>query len=386
MSLYHMENKVDFIKGIDSVKIKELSEIIRHAWNYYFFEYKCCQAQIHFTKEERSNYVGDLLNYFDDTIVLLSKYKMNEDYLSALYDNVAVLQFMYIQQDLLDELQVVFKLGKSQNSRKQPVRNLRNELIGHPIRRLDDKKNKRNELISSVFITAQSTNDKLVYIRYHKKNDYKFELISHNWQDLLSGHEEYVISCLKNVIGKIREVLSLFKIELINLKNKVSIISVVDLVDLVDKVYEKFYQNNYLFQSDNILYCFKKYDIHPRYQYAVKLYTKELVENIDYKIQDIDELLIDKNDVPISSEMNIDSEFIIKVSDITPNPHINYEFGKLLRKDEPIYGVDYFIRTYGTDKDVMVELNNMKINIDNDAEYYSSYEYLESLFKQRGLL
>lgn len=85
------KKREEFLKGIDSAAIISQSEKIRESWNDFFLESKYCQSQIRFGIDERSNYMGDLLKYFDDTIELLAKIPLKQDYQQALHDSVSVL-------------------------------------------------------------------------------------------------------------------------------------------------------------------------------------------------------------------------------------------------------------------------------------------------------
>lgn len=173
-------------KGLNHHELYKLSQRVRKAWDEYFYTFRTCQQQIHFTAEEKSNYIPDLLNYLDDTLNLLSTIRLNDDYLSSLYDIVAILQFMFVQQDLIDQLLTVFKLPQSSGGQKARIRNLRNELIGHPISK------DGNGLVSTVFITAETRGTTLEYARYHRDVAYRQELIRHDWISVFKDYEEYL--------------------------------------------------------------------------------------------------------------------------------------------------------------------------------------------------
>ena len=44
-------------------KLDRIAEI----WNHYIWKYKYCNKQIKFNDDLRTNYFGDILNYFSDT-------------------------------------------------------------------------------------------------------------------------------------------------------------------------------------------------------------------------------------------------------------------------------------------------------------------------------
>jgi hypothetical protein len=258
-------------------------------------------------------------------------------------------------------------------------------LIGHPISR---KKNKNKELISSVFITGQTKGSILEYIRYHKDNGYKHEIKRYNWRDIFQSHENFLKTYFNLILEKIDEIIIAFKKELQEILEKSAETSFEELVLWIDKVFEYFHTGDYLFKKDSILYCYLRQEIHPRYRHVVNMYKEGLKARLEDEIQNIDTFLNRNKDVA-----QRESELTISVTmDNTSlrnkeirRKSIHYEFGKLYEK-HAVFGIDYFITTYQSDFEIMLELENMREHGDNNAEYYSSYEYLRILFKKRGLL
>lgn len=178
-----MSTQAECIKGIDRTTIIRISEKIWEAWNDHFLESQYCQKQINFGPEKKTNYMRDLLNYFDDIVELLERIPLKSNYQLALYDTVSVLQLMYIGQDLMDELRFVFKMSQSSGADKLLIKTLRIELTEHPISR-----DNRNNFISSLFFTRNSHGEIIEYLRYHKDKDYKPEVIRHEWSELVRTH------------------------------------------------------------------------------------------------------------------------------------------------------------------------------------------------------
>ena len=115
--------------------IKSKLTKINFHWNEYYFIKEFFQEKINFTDEVKTNYYGDLNNYLHDTLDLVKpfkKIKSDKDYISQI---IVLLQVIYTQQDLIDELLHIFKLQNSIKEDKNPNRDIRNELIGHPISR-----------------------------------------------------------------------------------------------------------------------------------------------------------------------------------------------------------------------------------------------------------
>ncbi len=372
------------MKGLNKNIILQSSKYAREAWNDYFWRFRLCQNLIRFTAEERTNYIGDLFNYFDDTVQLISTFKLKDNYLSSLYESVATLQFMYIQQDLIDELLSIFKLPQSSSENKKTIRNLRNELIGHPISR-----DKQKKLVSSVFITAETQQSTLQYVRYHKDNHFQSDFIIFDWKSIFQLHESFLIENFKLILIKIDTKLRFFRKKLLEMHRAIPHKTFTELVPWVSQIYETFHKNSRLFSSENILYCFQFKEKHPRYQHAIQLYLEGLNESLIGTIQLIDDFInrSSKSFSPLKS-FSTKSEVILTKSEsheeIQQNKSIHSEFSKLY-ENHPIFGISYFKRRYKSDPEIFTELLNMEAN-SNPAEYSASFEYLRFLFQQRGLL
>lgn len=369
--------------GIDVPKVILLSERIRNAWSFYFWNFSFCQKHIRFTAEERTNYVGDLLLYFDDTVHLLENIQFGANYRSALYDSVAVLQFMYIQQDLIDEVLCIFRLPSGLVSDKNPIRTIRNELIGHPIRR-----ERNHDLLSSVFITQDSHSGILQYVRYHKENDYDFEIVRYDWATLFRQHENYIMQQLTHIHNKVCKVIKLFSKQLEGLKSNMLKMPFESLVAVVNQLYEIFHKHSYLYNGENIIYCHRRRKDHPRYENAVALYYEGLREYLEETVKNIGEYISSTLEVePAKEVVPLEWPTIIETNgdEHQPNPMDSYVFSKLFEK-HPIFGLDFFKRQFEKDEEIMVELENMGKNLDNDAEYYSSYELLRKIFLKRNFI
>lgn len=118
---------------------------------------------------------------------------------------------MYVEQDLIDELRIVFKMTKSTGEGKALIRALRNELTGHPISR-----DKGNNFVSSVFFTRNSHGSVIEYLRYHKDTDYKADIVRHSLSDLVKIHEDYLTEILGEIIATIKKSLDHTSSSLVN--------------------------------------------------------------------------------------------------------------------------------------------------------------------------
>ncbi|EDM37029.1 hypothetical protein PBAL39_04503 [Pedobacter sp. BAL39] len=381
-----MSLQAEFIKGIDRTKIIKVSEKIREAWNDYFLESQYCQKQINFGPEEKTNYMGDMLNYFDDTVELLERIPLKSNYQLALYDTVSVLQLMYIGQDLIDELRFVFKMSQSSGTDKLLIRTLRNELTGHPISR-----DKKNNFISSVFFTRNSHGEIIEYLRYHKDKDYKPEVIRHEWSELVRTHEAYLLENLNDILATIKSKLKRYQNQLAQFLKTFPKISLEGMITKTEHLLETFFEHSNLYSTTNLHHFFRNQDLHPRYKHCIDCFLRDLNRDLlqvtaNLKQFRADELRAEdsQSDHQVMTRIVFTSSGeVFKAKPVQPN--IRYHFSKL-REKHPVFGIEYFIESYQDDPVLLCELKHMQSANADDREFYCSYEYLRHLFTIRGLL
>jgi hypothetical protein len=363
--------------------VKEILEKITDAWNFYFWKNKFCQNQINFTEEVRTNYYGDILSYFNDTLELLTDVKPEKEFNKSIFQTFAILQIIYTHQDLIDELLYIFKLSKSTKSDKQTNREIRNELIGHPIRR----KPIGNELISSVFFGREFKNGTIHYILYSKDNNFSGKEVVCSLNNIIQRHNEFLNKHLNIIWKKIESVLRLLKKKLTTLETLANTKNDFrKLVNLVDHYFDSFFKENYLFKSETLLNCFERQNEHPRYAHAIRLFLDSLKEYVQRTIKNIDEIIsneIEHFDASIPEIVDTYSTTNYELVGVATSNHLPYELSKLFEK-HPVFGVSYFQIKFNNDIEVARELLNMKKNMNDDLEYYASYEYLCYLLKVKG--
>lgn len=380
------KKREEFLKGIDSAAIIILSEKIRESWNDFFLESKYCQSQIRFGSDERSNYMGDLLNYFDDTIELLAKIPLKQDYQQALYDTVSVLQLMYVGQDLIDELRIVFKMTKSTGAGKALIRTLRNELTGHPISR-----DKGNNFVSSVFFTRNSHGRVIEYLRYHKDTDYKADVVQHSWSDLVKIHEDYLTENLGEIIATIKKKLRSYQLQLDKFDGSFPRMNVEGLVNRTEHLLENMFEYSALYSKSNLLYYFQRHDLHPRYQVATERFIQDLKTFLLETRGKISDFRSDNKPVIEQVEDTVTTKIIFISGSSKPRSgsniknNLRYEYSKL-RERHPIFGIDYFIECFHGDPELSKELQYLKLVYNDDCEFYCSVEYIGLILKQRNML
>lgn len=166
------------------IDIKTKLDHITNAWNDFFLNYGECQKHIRFNEDVQTNYYGDILSYFNDTLDILETIKYSSDFNESILQAIGVLQIIFAQQDMMDELLYIFKTQASSGVNKSLNRTIRNQLIGHPIRKREGK------LMSSVFYTKEFSNGTLAYVLYSQTNNFRGEDVVHHLDEIILRHKK----------------------------------------------------------------------------------------------------------------------------------------------------------------------------------------------------
>lgn len=320
-------------------KIKyKLTKINSH-WNKYYFIKEFFQKNINFTDEVKTNYYGDLNNYFHDTLVLVKpfeKIKSDADYIAQ---TIVLLQVIYTQQDLIDELLYIFKIQNSTKEDKNPNRNIRNELVGHPISR---DKNDNNKLKSSILFDIRNEDEN--YISYAKYSMIKSELKKYSVQEIIENHKIFLNKYLDKILEKIEKEIKEYQKQI----KKVFEIPLLNQFDYIDKIDKELLSSiSYIFEKDSLKYYYQNMRKHRRYLYCLKQYKRALKSVI-------------KNEEDKTKYYSL-----IEI----------YDREQLQKKDK-VFTIDFYTKKYKDNEVVLKELKNMELNFYNDAEYYASLNFL----------
>ncbi|MBE2189612.1 MAG: hypothetical protein IAE98_09105, partial [Candidatus Kapabacteria bacterium] len=171
------------------IEVEDKLDRIADIWNYFIWDYKFCSSKIKFNEDVRTNYFGDILGYFKDTLDIVFSDKKYTNYADKFSFTISFLQSIYIQQDFTQEMLEIFKTGTDKGKLKQDEtyylnRDLRNELIGHPIRKAEipigefdnkecdfcgkplTKPKNKLALLSSTIFSYQEKEDEIQYLLY----------------------------------------------------------------------------------------------------------------------------------------------------------------------------------------------------------------------------
>jgi hypothetical protein len=371
-------------------KIKELNNI----WVKYFFSYPYFHGRVKFTEEEKTNYVGVIFGYFGDSFdVVFSTPPVEFDsYVSKFSYQIALLQSIYVQQDLTEELLRIFKTGVERSSLNSDPnykvnRNIRNELIGHPISR-----NKDFSLRSSTVFGYEKSGNTINYLKY----DFPVEkdvLKTIELNDVLSRHEDFLNNYLDKLLDQSYLLLKSFKKDSLDvlghLLNNHITKQIINFC--VTHFKEEFNHNNEIKLAD--LMGIKNNNSHPRYEYSFKLYLDYIHQFHLDTTQSVDKILnkeylklraisTDSNTTLIPKIIFADKNLNISDSNTFERTNYNYEMSKLYSKRNYMDFSHFSISILSENKDdsiIITELEHLKDNLNNYVEFICSWNYLNNL-------
>lgn len=360
---------------------------ITRIWNHFIWEYDYCKKRIKFDFEEKTNYFGDILGYFQDTNDIIFQYSCttSNSHSSRFSNQISLLQSIYVQQDFIEELLRLFKLKETKGDLKKDPnysinRDIRNELVGHPIRR----ENGNGALISSCLFGYNGGSDTITYLKYHRANDFQFESVEFLIPEIISRHKEFLIYYFDKILHKLENTLSKFIKVLDKLEGLIEKNSFDDILKISTIFFESIFISNYIYDKDSLLKIYSKKDEHRRYQNLIDTFYKDLKVGLKETRENVIELFApfkEKNETEIAKPINIKfvdaSEF--KSGKNERPVTYNYELGKLSTKrnlmDFQFYSGFLREKCLGN-KLVLEELNHMESNLSNDIEYYTAFRLI----------
>lgn len=375
-------------------KIIEKLRLIDHIWRAYILSYKAFNSQIKFTEDVQSNYLADIIFYFEDTLDVIFQIYESENAHASFLEKIGLLQSIYIQQDFVEELLYVLRCKVEKGDLKKDLnytinRDIRNEFVGHPIRkeiyRKDEDSQNKNTLLSSTIYSAQQEPYEITYVRYHRDNDYKFEIISPKISDIVNRHVLFLNQYFDVIIDRLKNILLLYQAKIINIQNMIDKKDFHTTLKLVALHYEKFLKSDFCYEEQQITNVYNKRNLHPRYQLTIANFIKDLVASIKSTLKDIEQII---NYPPSDSINNIQPLLVINIANhdtisnengISTKKDFHYELGKLATR-RTLRDFNYFshpiFEEFSNNVEVLEELNNMKNNISNNIEYHCSLNLL----------
>lgn len=359
---------------------------IYNAWNSYLFKYKFCFSKLNSGDDLKTNYFGDLMGYFTDTleIVFDSTPPKARNYTEMFTFNISFLQAIYVQQDFLEELLFIFKTGVSKGELKKDInyyvnRDLRNELIGHPIRKLG------NKLISSTLFSYDASEGEIQYARYHRDNNFRFEVKSFDVLDIRARHYELVRHYLNLIVKKIESIITLYARKLDQLLSIIYKVDFIQTLDFGSQLFEDFFNQEFCFEYEVIKKIYEKREAHFRYQYVIDRFLSRLFEDIQEVQNDIEKFcnprLITKSldqNIPIELWVSEFSSQFHHKTDVKKKRSYSYELSKLYtsKNEQFIFFARILREDFKHHKGILNEILHMEFNLGNNFEYYSALKYL----------
>ncbi|HUH73582.1 MAG TPA: hypothetical protein VLZ75_04160 [Chitinophagales bacterium] len=342
--------------------------IITEIWNEYIMQYRFCNSQIKFTPDVQTNYFGDIIKYFSDTNNIIYNKKNALTIHENIENSISFLQAIYIQQDFVIELLHIFKCNIENNPLKNNInyflnREIRNELVGHPIRKID--LNGTRQLKSSTIFSNSTNSEQISYLRYHIDNNYSFEEVTYFKKDIIKRHDLFIEFYFDLIINKLKDVISSFKIKILDFEITLQYATFKNIITVVSHSFEYIFTINFIYNPEILLKIYYLKNKNLRYSNAIEMFRRDLKHFIQYRTMKITEFIEGtKND----NSNQIDK----KISQVS----YHYELGKLI-DNTCINDFRFFsslLRNKCKDNQIILEeLDNMEKNFKNELEYYCSY-------------
>ena len=363
---------------IIETKLDKIAEI----WNDFILNEKFFQRKINFDSEVETNYFGDILHYFYDSLILIKENIPEDDknnFSASVFYAIGLLQIIFIQHDLMREFFYIFNIDKDEKKEFEKeikrIRDLRNELIGHPINR----NSKTGELRSTVFWGNRMSKNQIHYLKYTRKDNFKRGIqkefsVTH----LISNQEivfkKYLNLILLNLKDYLREYLdNINQIEL-------SLNEDHDFFYLIDNIQNNctlLWNKHIIFDKDILLECYTKKDLHPRYENTLEIFRNKLNYNIINLRNRVYAKLDEENKITRFENKNRE---IFKYSE-----EITHFLVRLFEKRQVKERISSLRNTFSEFPKILEELKNMESNTENNAEYYSSYFYLTGVLLKKAV-
>lgn len=362
--------------------VEDKLDRIADIWNYFIWDYKFCSNKIKFNEDVKTNYFGDILGYFKDTLDIVFTSNKHSNYTDKFSFTISFLQAVYIQQDFIQEMLEIFKTGIDKGAlKKDPTyyinRDLRNELVGHPIRKFEDK------LISSTLFSYQAREDEIQYLRYHKDNNFKFESKTYKIAEIQERHREFLEKYFDEILLKLKSILEEYLLELDKLENVIDKHDFKTVLKLVELYFEAIFKSDFVYDKASLSKIYDRRNEHIRYQNFIDKFYNDLrtaIAEKRYSVKDVferkaidktsfDSLSLPKIEIVFAS--SDDTEEVKKTQQET----YHYEIGKIATKrnsmDFDFFGGILKAKCKSNDL-VLSELEHMGQNISDEIEYYTS--------------
>ncbi|WP_320048142.1 hypothetical protein [uncultured Ilyobacter sp.] len=359
-------------------KLDKIAEI----WNDFILNEEFFQRKINFDSEVETNYFGDILHYFYDSLILIKENIPEDDkdsFSASVFYAIGLLQIIFIQHDLVREFFYIFNIDKAEKKEFEKeikrIRDLRNELIGHPINR----NSKTGELRSTVFWGNRMSKNQIHYLKYTRKDNFKRGIQKEFSITQLIGNQEVVFKKYLNLILlNLKEYLREYLDNISQIE--VSLNEGHDFFYLIDKIQNNctlLWNKHIIFDKDILLECHTKKIDHPRYENTLEIFRNKLNYNI-VNLRNRVYANLDEESKTVSFQ-NKNRE-IFKYSE-----ELAHFLVRLFEKRQVKERITSLRDTFSDFPHILEELENMESNTENNTEYYSSYFYLTGVLLKKAV-
>ncbi|SNB10761.1 conserved hypothetical protein [Flavobacterium psychrophilum] len=387
--------------------VEDKLDIIAKIWNNFILEYKICSSKIKFNDDVKTNYFGNILGCFKDTFDIIFTTNKYSNYTEKFSFTISFLQAIYIQQDFIQEMLEIFRTGIEKGDLKKDQtyyinRDLRNELIGHPIRKdvsraetiqkkcdscgkILKPKNKL-ALLSSTFFSYQESEDEIEYLLYHRDNDFRFESKTFKIIDIQERHRLFLETYLDIILEKFKIILNDYLSEISKLEKVIEKGNFETVLKLVELYLEAIFKYSPIYNKESLIKIHARANEHRRYKNFIDTFNIDLRKNLSEKKNSVNKILdrkvIDKSPFQNSSL----PKFKIAINTTNTKgfnvkPHkddYHYEIGKITEKRNFIKFGNLLKDKCKDNKLVQNELIHMQKNIQDDIEYYTALRLIST--------
>lgn len=356
---------------------------ITKAWSSLIIPFQFNRNEVNYEEQELTNYIVGIENYFHDTFEIVLEPCKYDSFAEMFSYYISFLQAIYIQQDLTIELLGLFKIDNSKKTLNHDPnykenRDIRNELIGHPISR----ERKKNELISSTMFGYRPERDSITYLRYHKENNFNGETVSYCISEIRKRHILFLNHYFDEITNKIKVVLQIHLLKLNELICELKTSDFKTIITELSKYFESIFDYSYEFNKERVEEIYNKQEEHERYKNFIDYFlfmVNESILDIKMEILDFLEMKEKKRD-----------ELVFQYNNTTNNGEFHYELRKLGEYNQELRNFEFnsmiIRKRFPDDVEINTEIDFMFNNFENIIEYYTSLEYLTQIISKKTTL
>lgn len=359
------------------LSISEKINAISHFWIYYACGYQTIRKKLNWPEKNNPTFFFDIVEYLKfSSELVFEKYNQNTGNLLSL---TGAIQMMYVQQDLLDELRIIFRLPQA-NKTGYILRQMRNELIGHPI-----SWDKKGKLQSTVLWNGGFDGEVIEYVKYASENNFVPEKeTKYTASELIEQHKQFVNKQLDEIIREINSIRKKYQSQIVGiLKLQDDITEFQKYLRLTQQLFEGVFEQSHAFKPDILQQCYAKIHEHNRYKYAIKLFINTIRNQVSETVEELEKGLNEKRHYVPSQDFKVNLISNAKnLASNNKNHNVDYILSKLVER-KPVCIPSDLLSYVNEDSLAIAEIKHMEKYYQNDLEYYSAFEYLCFLIGQQ---